>query len=99
MTWTPVESTDVIAIGWQGAGTTNEEGVDDMGLGLGMDLGSLGLSDIGTMGVQFVKPPGSTYLYYGVPKSYYDEFLAAPSKGQYANRVLKRSSFPYDRIS
>lgn len=96
MTWTPVESTDVAAIGWEGEGIENEAGVDDMGLGLG---GADILSDVGVMGVEFHRPPGSTYVYYGVPKSMYEEFVAAPSKGQYANFVLKRSGLAYDRVA
>jgi KTSC domain len=52
----------------------------------------------GLMGVKFHKPPGATYVYFDVPRDFFEEFMAAPSKGQFANRVLKQSGFGYERV-
>jgi hypothetical protein len=92
MTWTPVESTDVIAVGWE---ETDVEGVPLWPEFQGAPVpGSKG-----TMGVQFHRPPGSTYLYYDVPVELYQEFLAAPSKGQFMNFTLKRSGLAYEKVA
>jgi hypothetical protein len=81
MTWFPVESTDVVAIGWEDDTTG-----DEMAAGKGL------------MAVQFHRPPGALYYYYDCPRAIYEEFIAAPSKGQYANRVLKQMGLSYERI-
>lgn len=37
--------------------------------------------------VQFLS--GSLYVYFDVPKEVFDDFMAAPSKGSFLNRVIK----------
>lgn len=37
------------------------------------------------------------YHYYGVDQPFYEAFLAAPSKGVFANVILKNAPFPYSR--
>lgn len=33
---------------------------------------------------------GATYVYHGVPKEVYENLMAAPSKGSFLNREIKR---------
>lgn len=49
-----------------------------------------------TMEVEF--HTGAVYLYYDVPQDFFASFMAAESKGQFANLVLKRSGLAYERI-
>ena len=40
---------------------------------------------------------GAVYQYYNVNKQLYDQFMAAPSKGQFLAYQIK-NSFPYSRV-
>jgi KTSC domain len=40
---------------------------------------------------------GSVYQYYNVSSSVFEQFMQAPSKGQYVNAYL-RNAFPYSRV-
>jgi hypothetical protein len=82
MTRTPVESTDVVSIGF-------EEVAEGPTMGLSF-------SPVGMMEVEF--QTGAIYLYFGIPRSLYEEFLNSPSKGQFANYVIKRGPFQYQKI-
>jgi KTSC domain-containing protein len=102
MTWIPVESTDVAAVGWEDAAgeipTFVEEVVGDVfGSPIMVEV-PLGLG-AGTMGIMFHRPPGSTYIYYETPWDMFHELVTAPSKGQYVNHVIKHSGLAYDRVS
>lgn len=77
MTWVPVESSDVVAIGWEANPAEAEVG-------------------LGTLGVNFLR--SGTYMYFDVPQEFFQEFLAAPSKGKFANFVLKRSNYAYEKF-
>ena len=41
---------------------------------------------------------GAVYRYFTVPRTVYEELLAAPSKGAYFNRYI-RDGFPYQQVS
>jgi hypothetical protein len=41
---------------------------------------------------------GTCYRYFTVPRTVFDDLLAAASKGAYFNRHI-RDSFPYQRVS
>lgn len=57
------------------------------------------IEPIGVMEVEFYRPASSIYMYFEVPRAFFEEFLNAPSKGKFANFVLKRSKFPYQKIA
>ncbi len=48
-----------------------------------------------TLEVEFQN--GSVYQYYNISQNLYDEFMAAPSKGQFLAYQIK-NSFPYSRV-
>ena len=48
-----------------------------------------------TLEIEFMD--GSVYQYYNVGKAVYDQFLAAPSKGQFLAYQIK-NAFPYSRV-
>lgn len=48
-----------------------------------------------TLVVHFIS--GGIYEYYNVPKSVYDSFVSAPSKGKYLHAYI-RYRYPYKRI-
>jgi KTSC domain len=48
-----------------------------------------------TLEVEFTN--GGVYQYFNVGSALYEQFLAAPSKGQFLN-VYIRSSYPYSRV-
>lgn len=43
--------------------------------------------------VSFIK--GGSYIYSQIPQVLYDEFLVAPSKGQFLDQQIKKAGFPY----
>lgn len=62
------------------------------------DIASIGYDeDLKMMEVEFHS--GSIYLYYDVPESFFEDFMASPSKGQFMNLVVKRSGLAYERIA
>lgn len=50
-----------------------------------------------TLGVRFHS--GHEYHYSGVPRSVFDAFLGASSKGQFLDQQIKKGGYPYRRIS
>jgi hypothetical protein len=49
---------------------------------------AIGYEDTGMeLHVQFLG--GGLYVYHDVPREVYDDFMAAPSKGSFLNRVIK----------
>lgn len=48
-----------------------------------------------TLEVEFVN--GSVYQYYNVGIALFDQFMQAPSKGQFLNTYI-RTSYPYSRV-
>ena len=40
---------------------------------------------------------GGRYIYSGVPRVLFDEFLVAPSKAQFCDQQIKKAGFPYRR--
>ena len=44
-------------------------------------------NDAQELHVQFVH--GTEYIYYGVPREIFDQFMTAPSKGSFLNREIK----------
>ena len=40
---------------------------------------------------------GSVYQYYGVPEFMHEQFINAPSKGQFLNVYIK-NQYPYSRV-
>lgn len=48
-----------------------------------------------TLEVEFKS--GGTYQYYNVPQNTHEEFMRAPSKGQFLATYIK-NSFPYSRV-
>lgn len=60
------------------------------------DVESIGYDDSAEeLYVTYIK--GGTYIYSGVPRVIYDEFLNAPSKGQFVKQQVKDAGFPYRR--
>ena len=49
----------------------------------------------GTLEVEFQN--GTIYQYYGVPQNIYDQFMQAPSKGQFLNAYIK-NAYAYSRV-
>ena len=50
-----------------------------------------------TLRVQFLK--GSSYDYQGVPMEVYEGLLAAASKGDYFNNVIRKGGYPFAKLS
>ena len=48
-----------------------------------------------TLEVEFLS--GWVYQYYGVPEFLHQQFMQAPSKGQFLNQYIK-NAFPYSRV-
>lgn len=48
-----------------------------------------------TLEVEFMN--GTVYQYFNVGSDLYQQFLAAPSKGQFLNTYI-RSAYPYSRV-
>ncbi|MCG8404153.1 MAG: KTSC domain-containing protein [Phycisphaerales bacterium] len=42
---------------------------------------------------------GEVYQYSGVPTNVYDGLMAAPSKGKYFDRYVKKAGYEYDHVS
>jgi hypothetical protein len=54
--------------------------------------------DFGRLWVQFLpkgRGSGDLYYYADVPQAVYEGLLAAPSKGKYLDRVLKKGGYGY----
>lgn len=48
-----------------------------------------------TLEIEFTN--GSIYQYYNVPQALYEQFAAAPSKGQFLNMYI-RNAYPFSRV-
>ena len=57
---------------------------------------SIGYDD-GSQTLEVEFKDGAIYQYYNVPRSMYDELMAAPSKGQFLAYQIK-NAFPYSRV-
>ena len=60
------------------------------------NVASVGYDDnAATLEVEFQN--GTVYQYYGVPQNMYEQFMRAPSKGQFLNTYIK-NAYAYSRV-
>jgi len=60
------------------------------------DIASIGYDEpTQTLEVEFTN--GSVYQYYNIAVGLYEQFKAAPSKGQFLNAYI-RTAYPYSRV-
>jgi len=61
------------------------------------NIRAIGYSDINSrLYVSF--STGFDYCYFDVPRSVFDDFLAAPSKGSFLRDVIKANRYRYEKV-